>query len=65
MQQSQNIKSDQKLDRALIIYKNGYKISEEGEFKTVEQNEHKQFMQQIKRGYFINFFFLLFVYFFG
>lgn len=50
MQQSQNIRSDQKLDRALIIYKNGYKIGEDGEFKKIENQQHKQFMEQIKRG---------------
>jgi len=49
-QQSEGMKASGTLDQSIIIYKNGFQIGEDGEFRSSENPQNQQFIASIKKG---------------
>ncbi|ETO19602.1 UBX domain containing protein [Reticulomyxa filosa] len=52
-QQAQGVKASGNLDKAIIIYKNGFKIGEDGEFRSSENPQNREFIASIKKGFYM------------
>lgn len=49
-QQSQGISSENKFKGVIILYKNGYQIGEDGEFKDAADANNAKFIEQLSNG---------------
>jgi len=49
-QQAEGAKASGDLDQSIIIYKNGFQIGENGEFRSSEDPQNQQFIASIKKG---------------
>jgi len=49
-QQAQGMKASGDLDQSIIIFKNGFQIGEDGEFRSSEDPKNQEFITSIKKG---------------